>query len=72
MGPKAGGGGKAKQSQSRGLVFGDGDRVLDKGVWKRYKYCQHCELVRQPASSSDAQPAAACHTTGHWLGGHEA
>lgn len=28
-----------------GLVFGDGDRVLDKGVWKRWKMCQHCQQI---------------------------
>ncbi|KAL4436686.1 hypothetical protein ABPG75_003825 [Micractinium tetrahymenae] len=28
-----------------GLVFGDGDRVLDKGVWKRWKLCQHCQQI---------------------------
>lgn len=28
-----------------GLVFGDGNRVLDKGVWKRWKLCQHCQQV---------------------------
>lgn len=29
----------------KGLVFGDGDRVLDKGVWKRYKTCMYCEQI---------------------------
>lgn len=28
-----------------GPVFGDGDKVLDRGVWKRYKYCSQCKLV---------------------------
>ena len=37
MGPKAGGAGKGKgpAASQRGLVFGNGDRVLDKGVWER-------------------------------------
>ena len=59
MGPKAGGAGKAKQAPPRGPVFGNGDRVLDKGVWKRFKNCQHCELVSSLAE--DAVPGA--HTT---------
>ncbi len=29
----------------KGLVFGDGDRVLDKGVWKRFKNCEHCQQI---------------------------
>ncbi|KAL4858141.1 hypothetical protein ACK3TF_001636 [Chlorella vulgaris] len=37
-----------------GLVFGDGDRVLDKGVWKRAKTCQQClQIVVERAKWKD-------------------
>ncbi len=39
-------GSSSKQSQPpKGLIFGDGDRVLDKGVWKRFKHCQQCQQI---------------------------
>ena len=41
-----------------GLVFGDGVRVLDKGVWKRFKTCQHCQQVRCRGYGHPAMPHA--------------
>jgi len=35
-------GGKGKPSHT---FNSDQSRVLDRGVWKKYKYCSHCELI---------------------------
>jgi hypothetical protein len=42
-----GGKGSGGSGGRAGLVFGDGDRVLDHGVWKRHKTCQQCQQVRK-------------------------
>ncbi|KAL4522590.1 hypothetical protein Ndes2526B_g01058 [Nannochloris sp. 'desiccata'] len=35
-----------EKKKGRNLVFGsDGTRVLDRGVWKKFKYCSQCNLI---------------------------
>ena len=49
----AGGGGarhlatcSAAKRKPSGPVFGnDGERVLDRGVWRKFKHCAHCQLI---------------------------
>eukprot|EP00890_Picochlorum_soloecismus_P004098 jgi/Picsp_1/468/NSC_00466-R1_hypothetical protein PCC7424_3546 [Cyanothece sp. PCC 7424] len=33
------------QNSRRHTFNSDGSRVLDRGVWKRFKYCSHCGLL---------------------------
>lgn len=45
-GAAAGRAGGGRRSGGAGGGGGsDPNRILDKGVWKRFKYCEHCKLV---------------------------
>ena len=49
-------GAAGQKKAGKGQVFGsDATRVLDKGVWKRFKHCQHCQQVSTLAEDGCSQ-----------------
>ena len=59
--PVAAAAAKGRRAKGGPVTGSDPDRVFDKGVWKRFKYCQHCKQVRvQPLLQRQEMLVAGC------------